>query len=131
VSILPRGAVAERANLFSGILLNATDGGTVSFQFGQKTGIVKEGTLSNLLVPLGTNISLRAAPTSPFTKFDSWSGGLTSTMEQVSVVVNSPMIITASFVYDYVNLVLAGAAGIVIVGASGTIITRRRNRRSK
>jgi hypothetical protein len=129
INVLLRGSIAEKATFYSGILVNATDGGTVFYQYGSNSGVIQEGTIANLLVPLGTNLSLRAASTSPFTKFDSWSGDATSQATQIVVMVNAPVAISALFVYDYLNMVLIGAASIVLVAGGGTVLTRRRKRR--
>ncbi len=128
VNLALSGPISEIANFFSGILLNATDGGSIHYQYGQNTGAVQEGTTVNILVPFGTNLSLHATPTSPFTKFDSWTGGIASRGAQTWVVVNAPMVVSASFVYDYVTLIVIGAPSIIGLAVGGTVLTRRRKR---
>jgi hypothetical protein len=79
---------------------------------------------TTLYVPAGSEISLIAVPSNLFYQFNGWSGEVTSAERSISVSVNCPMELTASFGYDYLTF-----GGIVAIAFLGGLLIIKRDRK--
>jgi hypothetical protein len=126
VNLNVNGPVAEAATLFPGVTLTAGSGGSVSYSYDAKSGVVNESGTSIVYVPPNTNLTLSANPSSPLTPLQTWSGNATGTSSSISVTVHSPLKVNAEFSNNYL---LVGSVILIIVVAA-IVAARRRSRRS-
>jgi hypothetical protein len=119
------------------LTLIASTHGSVSYAFGPTSGILREGTTETVYILSGMSVTLVATPSSFLYEFSGWSGAFTSNKNLISVVVNMPISLRASFNYNYVNIVslsLMICLGLIIVVSLGAMairyLRRARSRKS-
>ncbi|HYY48634.1 MAG TPA: hypothetical protein VFA17_08115, partial [Thermoplasmata archaeon] len=128
--ITASGPIREVGEFWPGLTVSVTGHGSVLFTYRNITGIVEGGTTRTLYVPPGTSVLLSAAP-SALSRFSAWSGAALSPINAVSLVVDGPLELGASFADDYFVLFTLVGPGAAITGvAAFVLLARRRRRRS-
>jgi hypothetical protein len=120
--------IVEKATFYPGLTISAGGGGAVSYTYptASSTGTVSAGSTSIVYLPLGTQVSVVANPSSSLSAFSGWTGAVSGTSSQITVVLDSPKAINAGFSS---NLVIIGAiigGFVVIVAVASVLILRRR-----
>lgn len=120
--------LSETAIYYPGLTISAESGGSVSYKFGSVSGTVTAGTTNTIYVPTGTSVSLSSNPSSFLYSFTGWEGGLgmSKSIEAQSIVINSPVILTAAFSYNYLVLSIIGAIAVIVALSVLMIILRSR-----
>jgi List-Bact-rpt repeat protein len=121
------GPIVETAVYYPGIVITASQGGSVSYAQSSVSGVVKEGANSTVYLPLGRSLALTATPSSVLQVFQAWSGDISSKTAKTSMVVQGPASIKATFGINVVGIaetvVAAGAVAAVVVAL---FMTRKR-----
>lgn len=116
----------------AGLTITAGDGGSISYAYGSTSGTVPAGTSLTIYVPVGTAVTLTAAPASFSQAFGEWSGAASGTAGTTTVQVTAPGTVTGSFGLNV--LLIAGlsvALVAVILAVVLVVILRRRRRRPR
>ena len=88
------GPINETAEFFAGLTIESTGAGTVSYGYGNVSGVVPAGSSTTIYVAQGTRVSLAAVPSS-LNEFVGWNGSATEST--ITLVVGSPTIVQAVF----------------------------------
>lgn len=115
-------AIVENATFYPGLVLNSGGSGMTSYKWGPNHGSLTSA--ATVYVPVGTNITLTANPTSSFFVFDGYTGAVSSAKAVASILVNGPATVSASFSLNYV-LLAALFGGIGLGGVSLIYYLRR------
>jgi hypothetical protein len=105
----------ETANFYPGLTIETSAEVEVLYAYGSTTGLVPPDSLQTIYAPLGTDIVLAANPTSFIYAFGGWSGGIVSSASEISMTVNSPSSLSASYTYNFVFIDLVIATIIIAV----------------
>jgi hypothetical protein len=122
------GPLGENATFFPRLTISADGGTNIAFSYGPESGSVQAGTTKSLYVPPSTNVTLRASPSLFIYSFASWqaSGHARETKPSLALVVDSPLVVTATSSFSYpVILGIGVAAGIMIILALSLLIRSR------
>lgn len=119
--------LTETAILFPGVTVSSGSGGSVSYAYDAKSGLVNESSTSTIYLPAGTKVSFSANPSSPLTPLRAWHGNVTGTSSSISVIVGSPLRVNAEFSNDYL---LPGSL-IFFIAVVAVVIAIRRSRRRR
>ena len=119
------GAIEERASFYPGLTITAGGGGSVYYSWTGGSGTVSSGRTEVVYVPQGTEVALRAAPSSFLYSFGGWGAGAPSSAESFSSTVVSPEFFAASFSLN-VNVLAVALGGVVAVAAAISLAIRRR-----
>ena len=125
-AVIVNSALVENATFYPG--LTVTDGafGQVTYSWDLTSATLTSGH-NVVYVPVGTVVSLEAAPSSILSTFTGYTGTFESTNPSASVTVNGPSQVEATFAPNYP--VIGGVAGgIVVVVAVGVYAFRTRHR---
>jgi len=128
ITISVDGPIHETAVAYPGLTIAATDGGAVSYSYGNVTGLVPGGSTQTIYVPPGSEVHLTASPSFLHTFLD-WEDGAKGNGATAAVEVDSPLRVTARFDVagqSVVFILLSAAAGISATAA--VWILRRRKR---
>ena len=107
--------IVENATFYPGLDLVTSGPGQITYQWGVNQGRLSSGAF--LYVPAGTNVTLTAAPASPFFTFNGYSGSIASGSTISSIIVDGPATVKTSFSLSYGLLfALFGSIGVVGVG---------------
>jgi hypothetical protein len=107
--------IVENATFYPGLNLVNSGPGQITYQWGVNQGRLSSGAF--LYVPAGTNVTLTAAPASPFFTFNGYSGSIASGSTISSIIVDGPATVKTSFSLSYGLLfALFGSIGVVGVG---------------
>jgi hypothetical protein len=125
------GPFGEIAILFPGLTIGVGIGGSVSYSYDNVTGTIAGGTSRTLYVRPGTNVSLTPSGSIGFA-FAGWGGAATGMRPDVTLSIEAPSEMTASFTLSGVavaalSLGIAAAAFLVTLAA---LVVRRRRRRA-
>jgi len=96
VSLSIEGLITEEAVFYAGLSISVSRGGSVSFFYGNMTGRVLEGSNETIFVPAGTEVNFLETPSASY-RFDVWTGGVLGPGSFVSLRVDSPLAVAASF----------------------------------
>ena len=109
------------------VTIVAADGGSVSYGLGSMSGTVSPGTSQSFYVPAGTEISLRAAPTSFWYEFGGWTGTQNRAGSQFQEALTSSISLKGEF---SISVVSVSGVVIVVVGLliAGLVLLRNRPR---
>jgi photosystem II stability/assembly factor-like uncharacterized protein len=113
VTVKVNSPVNATALLYPELTIKAGSGGTVSYNYGSVSGQVGQGSTVVIAVPVGTKVILNANPSSIFYVFSSWNG--TAGSPQLSIIVDSPEVVNAGFVYNYVFIGSVSSAIVAVV----------------
>jgi hypothetical protein len=102
----------ETANFYPGLAITASSGTSVSYSYGSTSGSISAGTSKIIFVPKGTNVTITASPTSFIYSFSGWSGATTSSENTISIILNSPLSLTANYSLNYINI---GILSVVVI----------------
>jgi hypothetical protein len=111
--------LVETATFYPGLTITASSGISVSYTYGATSGFIPEGTSQTIFAPQGTNITLTASPTLFIYSFSGWTGSTISSESTISVVLNSPLSLTANCSFNYVNIGILSA----VVTAAVIVLT--------
>jgi len=117
VTVKVSSPINETSLLYPELTIKSGTGGTISYSYGSASGQVGEGSTVVIAVPVGTKVILNANPSSIFYVFGSWNG--TAGSPQLSIIVDSPEIVSADFVYNYVFI---GSVSSVIVAVVAFVL---------
>ncbi|MDE1858328.1 MAG: thermopsin [Thaumarchaeota archaeon] len=115
----------ENATFYPGLTIFAGGNGEVSYSFGGTKGAIQGGASATIFAPLGTAVSLQASPSSFLFAFAGWTPGASGTGSQASVVLSSPVSITAAFALDTLNTAALVALALALVAGSALFLRRR------
>jgi len=125
-----RGPFSETAILFPGLTIAAGFGGAVSYAYEGGTGTVPGGSSRTIYVRPGTTVSLVERPAGAFT-FAGWTGGTSGAESNVSVSIEVPTQVRASFALTTsAAIALAFLFGGLVVGLVLLVVVVRRRRRT-
>ncbi len=104
----------ENATFYPG--LNLVDGanGQISYAWGSTRSAVASGN-QTIYVPVGTQVSLSAAPSSILFVFHDYTGALESTNSTASIVVSGPVAVNANFSPNYPIIGGIASGGVIVV----------------
>ena len=123
-TVIMNSPVNETAMFYPILTVTSSPSGSVYYTSDLVSGSVPAGTTKTIELPPGTNLTLRSVPSNVYDSFRGWSGSVNGSVEQMSLVVNSPQSIKASFgfAYDTVSgfAAIAVAMGIVAVAVFET-----------
>jgi Divergent InlB B-repeat domain len=115
-SITVSSPLIENATFYPGLSLVDGANGQVSYSWGSAHSTVASGN-ETIYVPVGTRLSLSAAPSSILFVFHGYTGALNSANSTASVVVSGPALVNASFTPNYPVIGgIVGGAALVAVG---------------
>ena len=98
------------------IMLKTTSGGNIKYNYGTVYGTVKQNSSEILIVPVGTNVTLKALPNSFLYVFSGWNG-FSSKSNHIWFIASGPIKIEATFVYNSLLLTfIILAIAIVTIG---------------
>jgi hypothetical protein len=119
----------ETATFYSGLTISTSGRGTVTYSGGGTAGAIKTATTQTIFFPSGTNIQLTAKSRFFIYSFTGWTGASVISQNNTSIVLNSPLSITANYSYNYVVIVIGFVVLVTIL--TGAIFLVLRSRRSK
>jgi hypothetical protein len=114
----------ETATFYLGLTIVSSSGISVSYSYGATAGSIPAGTSQTIFAPQRTNITLTASPKLFIYSFDGWTGSTTSSGSTISVVLNSPLSLTANYSFNYVNIGILSAVAIAAVAVFAITIRR-------
>jgi hypothetical protein len=119
MSILVDGPITETANFYPGLVITVSEGGSITYSYDGESGIIASGTTRTLYVPPGTTATLGATSSSGLYMFSGWRGSITNSTSAVSLTVDSPLSINASFALNSSIIASIGilALSILLVGS--------------
>jgi hypothetical protein len=121
-SINVTSAVTEIANFYPGLTVQTSSETSVSYRYGSTTGLIPPSTFQTVYAPPGTSITLAANPSSFIYAFGGWTGAVTDSTSTISVILNTPLSLSASHSYNYVNIGLMTAgtmsAAVILIAAA-------------
>jgi len=126
-SIVILAPLVENATFYPGLtVIDGGDGGVSTAWTGGRSAI--DSGSRTLFVPVGTNVSLVATPSSILFAFSGYAGATNSTRAASSIRVVSPATVRASFAPNYI--VVGGLVGGVVLAVLGATFfaLRRRGR---
>ncbi len=103
--------LAETAVFYPSFTIVAGKGGTVSFKYKGKTGVVDSGQNTTIYVAPLTEISLSATTSSALEVFTNWHGSVSFASQSMLLQIRSPDTLAAVFEFNY-PLILMSIAGI-------------------
>lgn len=109
------------------VTITATSGGMVSYGFGSTTGTVSPGTSQSFYVSPGTQILVRATPSSFWYGFNGWIGLGEKRGSQIQEIVASPTVLEGEFSVDLVKV----AGTLTAIGMVLFLLQFARRRRGK
>jgi hypothetical protein len=127
-SVIVNGPITETATFYPGLTIASTIGGSIFNASDPTSQVLPEGGSRTVYVPPGSSVSLLAKPSSFLYVFSEWSGAVSEKTNQISIVVDSPTSLQASYSYNYVNIGLIGS--VIIGGIIATTITIMKRKRS-
>ncbi len=110
--------IVESATFYPGLSVVSSNFGSVSYSSASLAGKVESASNKTLFVPLGSTVQLTASPVLFLFKFDGWSGAISSSQTEVSVVVNSAESLQANF---SINWIYASILIVIILAAIGIL----------
>ncbi|MDA4127905.1 MAG: hypothetical protein OK422_00335 [Thaumarchaeota archaeon] len=126
VSRAVSGPYTERARFYASVFLSPSSSGSLSYAIGSQTGKLDGKTLQTY-VPVGTLVTVSASSSSPLITFDGWKGGDYGTASPLTVTVQGPVGIYASYSINYtLRAVIVGLVVTIIIAVVLLIVLRRR-----
>jgi hypothetical protein len=118
------GPANETAVFYPGITISAYGGGHVVYSVGTLEGNVT-GT-EVVYIPLGGNVSLKAVPAAFDYIFLGWTPVAHGTTPLISLIADSPSMVTATFALDYSDIgVVSVAIPIIVILSIFVLVVRR------
>ncbi len=128
VSVILGSAITEVATFYPGFTISSGPGGSVVYSFDGKVGTISGGSSTTIFVPPLTEVGL-SATSSSLDLFTSWRGEINSGRESITVLVDSPEAIRATFGFNYlIVLVVVIVAALVLAAGIFSILKRYRSR---
>jgi len=124
------GPMSVTALFVAGFTIAAGDGGSVAYAYGSVSGTVPAGTSFTLYVPVGTEVTVTAQPSSWTQVFTGWSGAAGGVSATTTVTVSGPTTAGAGFGLN--ALAVAGLSLLVVLILAALVVflvLRRRRRR--
>lgn len=109
------GPLIETAEFNPGLQILAGSGGSVAYIAGSLVGFVGPGSSALVYASPGTRFVLTAQP-SLLQSLVGWSGSASSSSETVTVTLDSPSQVAASFGLNYLEVALIFAAVLLVAG---------------
>lgn len=123
-----QGPITETAVLYAGLTISATDGGSVTYSYGNVSGSVAAGTSATIYAAPGTRVSLTEIPGFA-SGFLGWGGASSGGNATVSLAVEFPSTVVAEFGPDLV--VIAGLAGGIAIAGTAVVLLALRKRKKR
>ena len=121
------GPLNQTAVFYPGLTLIASTGVTVSYSYGGVSGTVPSGSKVTFFVPINASVAIDATLASFISSFTGWSIGALGNQALKSVLVDSPVEVTAGSGYNYPNIrLLLGFSAVI--AATGLYLLRTRSR---
>jgi hypothetical protein len=124
-SIVTLSPIIENAEFYPGLTVSDVGYGGVTYEWAGGKSTIGSGSRT-LFVPVGTDVSLVATPSSMFFVFNGYTGAINSTEAASSIGVVSPITVKASFAPNYP--VIGGLIGGVALVILGSVFYLRRRR---
>jgi hypothetical protein len=133
-SITISSAIVENATFYPGLTIDVGANGRVFCSYGGVSLTIDSGA-KTIYVPMGTNVSITASPSSFLYQFDGFEyehSGLvpfqsaSSAKDTGSATVDAPSTVRATFGYNYVNF--AAIVGVLAAAAAASVLMLRRHR---
>jgi hypothetical protein len=118
------GPANETADFDPGVSLDVGQGGAISYLLGATTGTVGPGSSAVLYAPAGTQLVLVAQP-SILQSLTGWTGSVNSSEGSVSLVLQSPSQVVASFGLNFGEVGLLAGAGLIVVVVAVLLMRKR------
>ena len=115
--------IVENGIFYPGLTIMVKGSGSVSYSFDSTSSNMVSTT--TVYVPVGTNVTLNAIPSSLFDKMDSWSGSVSGANTQTVLTVQSPATVQAQF---SLNVIIIGAIAVVILVLVAAVAASARKR---
>jgi hypothetical protein len=129
-SVTLNSPVSEVAAFYPGLTISSSQGGSVDYSFSGKVGTVGSGDTATIFVPPLTEISLSAPSSSFLDLFTSWQGAINSGRESVTIQVNSPQTIRATFGFNYlIDILVAIAVALALTASILSILKRYKSKK--
>jgi hypothetical protein len=119
-SIVVSSPITETATF--DVQLEIISSGWVKYSYATSSGTLNGN--NTLYIPLGSEVSLTAYPSSPLYTFSGWHGASNSTSSSITLAINQPSTIAASFSYNYFAI-SAIAIAIVVIAILFFLFIRR------
>jgi len=129
-SLILNSPITEVATFFPGFTISSGQGGSVTYSFNGKVGTISSGGSATIFVPPLTEVSLSAPSSSLFDLFTTWQGVINSGRESITVQVDSPQTIRATFGFNYL-IVLVVVIAVVLALTAGVLSILKRYRSKK
>jgi hypothetical protein len=125
-SAIVNAPLIETATFYPGLTITPSSKGSVSYSGGAITGSIQTATPGTVFAPQGTTIQLIAKSKLFIYSFAGWTGSSVSSKNTVSIVLNSPLSISANFSYNYVIIWIVSAMVIAAIIILTLLMLRRR-----
>jgi hypothetical protein len=119
--------VKEEAEFYPGVTISTGTDGSVTFSSQSHSGIIRGGSSTTIFVPPDSQIFLSASPSSVFELFSGWKGTINSGRQALPILVDAPESLNANFGFNYVIVITAVAAAIIVFSAVIFAIAKRKN----
>ena len=122
-------AINETAVFDPGLTIEAGAGGSVSYAYGNASGLVAAGTTAVVYLPNGTRVTLTAAG-DLLDSFTGWQGNATGNGPSVMLLLDGPESVRASFALSTTGVLAVGSIPAILVVAAvlAVLFLRRRKR---
>ena len=113
-SVIVNAPLTETATFYPGLTITTSGKGSVSYSAGATNGETGDAPSKTIFAPQGTTVELAAKPKSFIYSFTGWTGAGSSNDKTTSIVLDSPVNLTAAFSY---NWVIIGTGFAVLIAA--------------
>ncbi len=124
------GPLTAEAMFDPGLTITAGSGGSVTYAYGSQSGTVSAGSTATIFLPIGTRVTLTERANDVTNAFAGWSGNASGADSSISITIDGPASVGASFGPNVV--VLGGVSALVILAVvliAFLVAMRRRGRR--
>lgn len=117
--------INETAVFYPSVRIEVDGSGSVGYSYASSSATV-ESSARTFYVPPSTDLQLSATPDSFLYRFNGWTGVGGKGSEEVSVVVDSPLMVRADFGYNLLNISIIVVATFGASIGSYLLLRRRR-----
>ena len=110
--------MVEYATFYPGLTIDISNYGTLTYSYGSGSYSMPSHSLKVMYVPLNSNVSFTANPSSYIFQFKQWSGTIKSTAQQITLMVAAPTLLQASFDFNWFSIVVT----IAVIGGSLAVL---------